>query len=189
MLRRWSSHAKWPPVSVDPRVAAVLDGDRQAAESLLSEFLPRIRNVVRTLLGRDLDVNDVAQKVLRELLHNLPSLGEQSHKRWCDRTTVRVTLAHLRDEQPLTDDVDDDPEEDDTRVSLPDGYLVRRDMVRLLDALPLDQRAAVVMFKLLDFSPAEAEALEHLPRETVLARAQQAMGMLRQVAEQKLSGQ
>jgi len=176
-------------VRVDPRVAAVLDGDRQAAESLLGEFLPRIRNVTRTLLGRDRGVNEVAQKVLVELLQTLPDLGAQPQKRWCDRSTVRVALDHIREEQVEADDVDDvDPQEDDTRVSLPDGYLVRRDMVKLLDELPLDLRAALVMLKLLEFSLAEAEAVENLPREVIVDRVEQALGMLRQVAEQKLGG-
>jgi RNA polymerase sigma-70 factor (ECF subfamily) len=184
---------KMPAVSVDPRVAAVLEGDRQAAESLLGEFLPRIRNVTRTLLGRDRDVNDMAQKVLVELLQTLPDLGEQRRKRWCDRATVRVVLAHLRQEHGDTDEVDDvddvAPEEDDTRVSLPDGYLVRRDMVTLLDELPLDLRAALVMVELLGFSPAEAERVENLPGEIVLDRARQAKDLLRQVAEQRLGGE
>jgi RNA polymerase sigma-70 factor (ECF subfamily) len=176
-------------VSVDPRVAAVLDGDRQAAESLLGEFLPRIRNVTRTLLGRDRDVNHVARQVLVELLSSLPDLGTQPQKRWCDLATLRTALAHLREKQREADDVDDsDPEEDDTRVSLPDGYLVRRDMVKLLDELPLDLRAALVMVELLGFSPTEAETVEGLPWETIAKRAQQAMGRLRQVAEQKLGG-
>ena len=176
-------------MTADPRVAAVLHGDRQAAESLLGEFLPRIRNVARTLLGSDRDVNDVALKVLVALLNSLPDLGTQPQKRWCDLATLRTALAHLREEQREADDIDDsDPEEDDTRVSLPDGYLVRRDMVRLLDELPLDLRAALVMVELLGFSPADAEAVESLSWETIAKRAQQAMGRLRQVAEQKLGG-
>jgi RNA polymerase sigma-70 factor (ECF subfamily) len=155
-------------VSVDPRVAAILTGDRRAAESLLGELLPRIRNVTRSLLGRDRDVDTVAERVLLRLLESLDEAGDEPLKSWCDRITVEVALAHARKQAPGGDrsSAGDSafPERPEALGTLPDGYAMRRDIVRLLDDIPMRQRSVLVMRSLLSYPVAEiAAALEQAP--------------------------
>src|SRR5690242_19897670 len=81
----------------DPRVALAAQGDRKAAQALLTELLPRIRNLVRYLIWSDSDADDVVQVVLVELLRSFASYrGEGSLTAFCDRITVRVALHHAR---------------------------------------------------------------------------------------------
>jgi RNA polymerase sigma-70 factor (ECF subfamily) len=48
----------------DPRVAKAAGGDRECAQELLLELLPRVRNLVRYLAWGDVDVDDLAQLAL-----------------------------------------------------------------------------------------------------------------------------
>ena len=56
----------------DWRIQAIIDGRRDAAESLLAELLPRVRNLVRYLVRGDHDVDDIAQDALIAILKGLP---------------------------------------------------------------------------------------------------------------------
>src|SRR5262249_35017949 len=85
------------PSAPDPRVAAAVAGDRRAAESLLAELLPRVRNLVRCLMRGDSLVDDVAQEALIAILRGLPTYrGEGSLKSWSDRVVARTTFAAIR---------------------------------------------------------------------------------------------
>src|SRR5262245_38147803 len=52
------------PGAIDTRIAAAARGDRAAAQALLTELLPRVRNLVRYLVRGDRDVDDIAQEAL-----------------------------------------------------------------------------------------------------------------------------
>src|SRR5689334_8639163 len=86
-----------PAQAPDPRIARAAQGDRKAAQALLSELLPRVRNLVRYLVWSDADADDVAQVVLVELLKSFGSYrGEGSLHAFADRITVRVAMHHVR---------------------------------------------------------------------------------------------
>jgi len=157
----------------DPRVAAAAAGDRVAAQALLSELFPRVRNLVRYLIWGDVDVDDVAQLVLVELLRSFRTYrGEGSLAAWSDRITTRVTLRFARkrrnDERQqtaLVPELHAVPSGDQ-----PDDYTLRREAVRCLDELPEEQRQAVVLHHVVGMSVPELAQELGIPFETVRSR-------------------
>ncbi|WP_428262397.1 RNA polymerase sigma factor [Haliangium sp.] len=170
-----------PPPDLAPRVQAAAAGDRAAAESLLAELLPRIRNLVRYLVRGDRDVDDIAQEALIAIARGLPGYrGEGSVQAWADRITARATFAHLRrcrrdDEQVHLPDLSVVP----APGAGPEQYASRRQMVRRLDDLPHEQRHALVLHHVLGLSvPEIARELEVSP-ETVRSRLRLGKAKLR----------
>jgi RNA polymerase sigma-70 factor (ECF subfamily) len=167
---------------VDPRLAAAVSGDRQALESLVTELLPRVRNLVRYLVRGDSSVDDIAQEALVAIVRGLPShRGEGTLRAWADRVTARVTFAHLRKNRRTTSHVDagadlaavPDPE------GRPDEYTARRKAVEMLDKLPNDQRQALVMHHVLGLSVPEIARELDIPFETVRSRLRIGIAKLR----------
>lgn len=177
------------PPAADPRIARAGAGDRQAAQALLTELLPRVRNLVRYLIWSDADADDVVQVVLVELLRSFASYrGEGSLNAFVDRITVRVALHHARRRQkerqrvsPLSPELH--------LVALagesPDDYASRRQTVRYLDELPEDQRRAVVLHHVLGQSVPELAETLQIPFETARSRLRLGMEKLRAKASQR----
>lgn len=166
----------------DVRVARAAAGDRDAAQSLLSELMPRVRNLVRYLVRGDHEVDDMTQQAMVDILRGLPGYrGDAPLRRWADRITVRTTLAQAKRRRAQRAH---DSEFALHLEALPppeatERYLARRELAQRLDALPEDQRQALVLHHLLEMSvPEVAEALE-LPFDTVKSRIRLAMSKLR----------
>lgn len=172
---------------VDPRVAAAVSGDRAAAESLLRELLPRVRNLVRYLVRGDPEADDLAQQALVAILRGLPSYrGDGELKSWADRITVRETLARVkrvRAERARYQATPPDLSLVPGGEVAPDTYLIRRETVRLLDALPEEQRGAIVLHHVVGLSVPELAAELGVPVETARSRLRLGMQKLRQSVE------
>jgi RNA polymerase sigma-70 factor, ECF subfamily len=174
------------PLTVDPRIAAFLGGDRQAGEALLLGLLPRVRNVVRALIGRDADVDDIAQQTMVHVIRGLGGYrGESPLVGWVDRITVRVTLAHVRRvrarggaEVCLTDDIAT-PAATSPFGNAGERYTQKRELVALLERLPEPQKNAVVLHHALGFTVAEIAEEEVASVETVRSRLRMALKKLR----------
>ncbi len=148
-------------------------GDRRAAESLLRELMPRVRNLVRYLVRGDDEVDDMAQQAMVAILKGLPGYrGEGSFRAWADRITVRETLAYVRrgrrererrrDAAPELRLVDAHPGTD--------RYAQRRDLARLLDGLPDAQREVLVLHHVVGLSVPEVAASLGVPFDTAKSR-------------------
>jgi RNA polymerase sigma-70 factor (ECF subfamily) len=169
---------------MDPQLQAAIGGDRAAAEVLLRELLPRIRNLSRALLGADRDVDDVSQQVLMQVMKGLPSYrGDGTLSAWCDRITVRTAIAHARRSRAEALDSLSD-EGSDALESVSDDYLAKRDAVKVLDVLPVEQRSAMVLHHLLGYSVPEIAEQEGISADTVKSRLRLAMTRLRVHAEE-----
>ena len=170
---------------MDSRLLAASRGDRAAAEALLRELLPRIRNLSRALLGSDRDVDDVSQKVLIQVMKGLSSYrGDGSLSAWCDRITVRTAIAHARRSRAeAVTSLSDEASETLAADDVSDDYLAKRDAVLLLDVLPVEQRSAVVMHHVLGFSVPEIAEHEAISPDTVKSRLRLGMQRLRSQAE------
>lgn len=171
-------------VSADPRLAKAAAGDRAAAQSLLTELLPRVRNLVRYLVRGDALVDDITQLVLIELLRGFGSFRhEGSLHAWVHRITVRVALrqaTHARRQRQQETLIGSDLQETQGDRHKLDEYLNRREAIRLLDALPDDQRTALVLHHVVGMSlPELAQTLE-IPFETARSRLRLAMIKLRE---------
>lgn len=155
--------------------------------SLLGELLPRVRNLTRSLLGRDDEVDDVAQQVLIQVVRSLDGFrGEGSLHGWVQRITVRTALAHARQrraraarELPLHDGEGNEVPSAASWGESPEGYLQRRAAVHMLDRLPIEQRSVVVLHHVLGLSVQEIAKEESLNFETVRSRLRLGMAKLR----------
>lgn len=171
--------------SPDPRVAAVLAGDRRAAEALLGELLPRARNLIRYLLRGDEDVDDVAQEALIAVMRGLPGYrGDGALKAWVDRVVVRVALAWIRRArreraQTVVVELSLVP---DTGAR-PDEYAARREVVLLLDQISDEQRHVMVLHHVVGMSVPEVATHLQVPFETVRSRLRLGQANLRALAQ------
>lgn len=170
-------------MAVDASIAAVLSGDQQATESLLRSLLPRVRNVARALLGSDSDVDDVAQAALLEVLRGLDTFrGEGPLAAWVDRITIRVALACARRTRLRREKEQVAAEQEllpMSWTSRPDECLDKRQVAELLDAMPNEQRAAVVLHHVIGLSLPEVASEQGVSLETARSRLRLGMSRLR----------
>jgi RNA polymerase sigma-70 factor (ECF subfamily) len=171
--------------ALDSRVQAAAAGDRAAAQALLLSVLPRVRNLVRYLVRGDSETDDLAQEALIAILRGLGSFrGEASFERWADRVAVRATFAGLRRRRRESNELVTAAPElalASPGTALPDDYEDRRRAAALLDALPPDQRHAVVMHHVLGMSVPEIARELGIPAETVRSRLRLARTRLREL--------
>ncbi len=170
---------------MDSRIRAAAAGDRAAAQALLLVLLPRIRNLVRYLIRGDADTDDLAQEALIAILRGLGSFrGESSFERWADRVAVRATFAGIRRRRRESSDrAAAEPElRLASSVAPPDDeFADRRQAAALLDALPLEQRHAMVMHHVLGMSVPEIARELGVPAETVRSRLRLGRTRLREL--------
>lgn len=170
--------------AIDRRIAAAAAGDRRAASALLTELLPRVRNLVRYLVRGDADVDDIAQQSLIEILRSLGSFrGEGSLGAWADRITSRVALAHMRRRRAERSRLDDGVSPELFPVASgdrPDDYLERRRMARALDALSDEQRSVMVLHHVVGMSLPEVAEQLGIPFETARSRLRLGMTKVRE---------
>jgi len=171
--------------SVPSRVRAAIEGDERATRELLTEILPRVRNLVRYLVRGDEEVDDIAQDALVAVLEDLPGYrGEGRFEAWIDRIVARLTITRLRKRR--TNWRRNTPYNSDLMLAsggaAADEYLHRREMMQALDELPLEQRHVLVLHHALDLTvPEMAEELD-IPVETVRSRLRLARTRLRSTA-------
>jgi RNA polymerase sigma-70 factor (ECF subfamily) len=148
--------------------------DRRAAEQLLRELLPRVRNLVRYLVREDSDVDDIAQEALVAVLKGLHTYkGTGRLQSWADRIVARVTFSEIprRRRSPSRP-----PREAVDFALLPssstqvDEYLERRRVVELLDQVPDAQRHVLVLHHVVGLTVPEIAAQLEVPAETVRSR-------------------
>lgn len=158
------------------RIEAAARGDREAAEALVLELMPRVCNLIRYLTRKD-DVDDIMQEALVAVVRSLPTFRPDAPLNpWVDRIVVRVTFAELRRNrrrQHEVLEVEDVPAPDPDLAST---YMTRALIASALDALPDEQRFAVVLHHLLGMSISEIAEEMGAPLETIRSRLR--LGML-----------
>jgi RNA polymerase sigma-70 factor (ECF subfamily) len=170
----------------EPRLRAVLEGRRGAAEALVTQLLPRVRNLVRYSVRVDSDVDDITQDALIAILRGLPSYrGEGAFASWADRVVGRVTFAASRRARVERTRMKQDEEGELAAVppdeGPPEDCILRRRMEKLLEKLSEEQRRALVLHHVMGMSvPEMAEVLE-VPFETVRSRLRLGKAHLREL--------
>ena len=177
------------PLAVAPSmpalVRAAIAGDEAATRELLTDILPRVRNLVRYLVRGDEDVDDIAQDALVAVLEDLRGYrGEGRFEAWVDRIVARLTIARLRRRRSLWKRAT--PYNSDLMLAsggaAADEYLHRREMLQTLDELPLEQRHVLVLHHALDLTVPEMADELGIPIETVRSRLRLAKARLRNTA-------
>jgi RNA polymerase sigma-70 factor (ECF subfamily) len=161
-------------------------GDRGAAEAVLAQLLPRVRNLIRYLVRGDQDVDDMAQQALVAILRGLPSYrGDAPLSKWADRITAREALAYARRRRArAAREAGDAPLEVLPAPEETERYLARRELALRLDALPDPQREAIVLHHLLAMSVPEVAASLEISPDTAKSRIRLGMEKLRAAAKE-----
>jgi RNA polymerase sigma-70 factor, ECF subfamily len=162
------------------RIEAAANGDRAAAHALALELMPRVRNLVRYLTRRS-DVDDVTQEALVTVLRSLPGYRPTgSFNAWVDRVVVHKTYAELRRERRRARHESLDEEREVAGPSdFATTYATRTRIAAALDALPVEQRFAVVLYHVLGMSAVEVAEEMGAPFETTRSRLRLGMQHLR----------
>jgi len=172
-----------PVTPKDVRLAAAVAGDRRALEELVSELLPRIRNLVRYLVRGDAEADDIAQEAMVAIVRGLPThRGEGTFRSWSDRVATRTVFGCLKRARRAraemvsrTADLEALPPPN----TAPDEYTVRRHVVLLLDRLPYEQRHVLVLHHVLGMSIPSISEEMGIPLETVRSRLRLGIRKLR----------
>ncbi|WP_395842348.1 RNA polymerase sigma factor [Archangium violaceum] len=174
----------------EPRLRAAMEGRRDAAEALIAELMPRVRNLVRYSVHVESEVDDITQEALVAILRGLPTYrGEGAFASWADRVVARVTFAASRRARVERSqlDVDDELVEQNAlppSATQPEDCLLRRQLEKLMDQLSDEQRRALLLHHVMGMSvPEMAEELE-VPFETVRSRLRLARAHLRELLSQ-----
>jgi len=164
-------------------------GDRAAAQELLRRVLPRVRNLCRYLVRGDGDVDDMAQQAMVAILRGLPTYqGTGTFQAWADRITAREAIRmakKLRAERDARRHAAPDLRVVRGPDAKPDDYLKRREVARLLDGLPDEQRHVVVLHHVMGLSVPEVARELDLPFDTAKSRLRLAMKKLRDRAGER----
>ena len=133
-------------------------------------------------------MDDIAQQALLAVLRELPSYrGEGSLHSWADRITARETFRYLRRVRAVRQPIDDghDLQALEDSSAPPDEYTIRRETVRLLDALPDDQRRAVALHYIAGMSVPEVAKETGVSFDTAKSRVRLGMKKLRARVEEQ----
>lgn len=131
-------------------------GDRAAFEELVRSTHRRVYTLAFRVVGDRNEAEDVAQEAYLRVYRGLPGFrGDSSFDTWLYRITANAAASHLRRRRRFGD-VLDDPED---VVQVPDEAspdpVDRDEIQRALFALPVAQRAVLVMRDAYGFSIAE----------------------------------
>lgn len=131
-------------------------GDPAAFEELVRLTHRRVYTLAYRVVGDRHEAEDVAQEAYMRVYRGLPGFrGDSSFDTWLYRITANAAASHLRRRRRFGD-VLDDPEE---VVQVPDEAspdpVDRDEIQRALFALPVAQRAVLVMRDAYGFSIAE----------------------------------
>lgn len=150
------------------RIRAAQAGDLIAMGDLLDALAPWVGGLCGAIA---LDAGpDAAQETLIQVMRDLKRLRDPGALRsWVRRIATREAVRHAerRRREPLSAEVEE------TRGAALDPAL-RRDVERVLDSLPPDQRTILVLRDLEGLSEAEAAALLDVAKGTIKSRLHRA---------------
>lgn len=165
---------------VEPEfVARAQQGDRAAAQRVLSGLYPSVRKHIDFLTGFGSDAEDLAQEALLEIWRALPSYrGDASLKTWAlkiaGRRAQRLRWRLFRKERG--------------RVDLELAYDVPEDhraelvhLARVLERLDPKKREAFVLMEVQELTAEEAAEVVGVPANTVASRCRHAKAELREL--------
>jgi RNA polymerase sigma-70 factor (ECF subfamily) len=169
-------------------VLAVRAGEEWACEALFRRYAPMVNGLAYRTMGRDEDVDDLVQDVFVQALNGLKRLRDpQAFASWLSSIVVRTAAKTLRRRKlarRLGLRRDEPPPDADTLVGAtapPDVATELRAIYSLVDALPVEQRMALVLRRVEEFELEEIAAAMGLSLATVKRRLVDAEAALRRV--------
>ena len=136
-------------------VARARSGDAEALGALFVAHATATRRLLRSTLGPDDEIDDVAQEVFVQVHRSIGRFrGESGFSTWLHRLTVNTAVSHLRSRArrrarlgaapPITPPASPEPRADDRAGA---REMLRR-LYAILDRLPVKRRVAFSLFEL-----------------------------------------
>lgn len=170
-------------------VQRALDGDRVAMRRLVQDVGPSMLRIARTVLGVSAsEAEDTLQESLLAFVEALPSFrGECSLKHYGCSIATHVALRTRRRAAARRHESEDACGDLASEAGDPHAQALSRRrtalVLRLLDDLPVEQSAALVMRILLGYSLADVAEASGVPLNTVRSRLRLAKEALRRRIE------
>ncbi len=150
----------------------------QRLRDLVEKHHGAIWSFVRRLGVAEADVDDAVQRVFLVLSDRLSSIVRDSERSFLFGTALRVAAdarrAARRRREDAVDALDDRPIDLPAPDELADQKRARALVDRVLEQMPLDLRAVLVLFEVEELSTAEIADLLELPMGTVGSRLRRA---------------
>lgn len=167
------------PALVDPRVAAALDGDLAAFESLYRDNVGRIHALAVRMCGSRAFAEELTQEVFVKAWRRLDRFdGRAKFGTWLHRLAVNAILDGMRHESY-------EPEPTEKIAHLPDNVRVLRqgrlDLERAIATLPPKARAVFVLHDVEGYKHAEIGEMMGISPGTARGQLHRARRLLREV--------
>jgi RNA polymerase sigma-70 factor (ECF subfamily) len=171
---------------------AICKGDQSAYQAVVKEHLKPISHYAYRLLGNQKDTEDIAQEVFLKLWVNAATWKPEKSKltTWLHRITHNLCVDYLRKHSRVqTQDnfeehlIDSSEETNDHNANFTQQDLNRdSEKIRILDSalnqLPENQRSAILLCTVQNFSNKEAAAIMDVSvkaLESIIARAKRSL--------------
>jgi RNA polymerase sigma-70 factor (ECF subfamily) len=169
------------PRSEAALVRAAQAGSEAAVEELFARHWGACHRAALLITGDRAAAEDIAQEAFLAALRALPRFDRRRPLRpWLHRIVVNRAIDHARSRALRREVAADAGGEPPGPAAAGSGGL-DRELAAALLALPLDQRAVVVLRYLLERTPGEIAGLLDLPRGTVNSRLRRGLDALRDV--------
>lgn len=136
-------------------------------------MVPALRRYARALL-RDADLaDDIVQDCLERVVKRWDQRRrDEDTRQWVFAIAHNLAMDHLRQQarRGLHIAIDDVDERDMAQPAPQEGVVRGHEVLRLLDALPAEQRSVILLVSVEDLSYAEAAQALDIPIGTVMSR-------------------
>jgi RNA polymerase sigma-70 factor (ECF subfamily) len=169
----------------------VSDEPTPSFEAIASELGPALRHYLRKMVGNAADADDLLQDSLMRIARALPKFEHRSSiKSWAYRITTNAAIDHLRRKKRATFFEFIETSDSDGAESLDDSdRLVIGEMnacIReVIDGLPPDYRAALVLFNLEGKTVAEVAAICRISLSLAKVRIHRGKARLKKALERE----
>jgi RNA polymerase sigma-70 factor, ECF subfamily len=166
-------------------IARIQGGDRSRFDQLYMRYFDRVYAYLRVTLQDPHDAEDVTQDVFLRVLEALPRYERRTapFRAWLFRIVRNCAINRIRQRQRLTVESSESVSERHAIGLIPSAdslrWLSDRDLLSLIEELPLSQRQVIVLRYMMEFRSTEiAEIIERSPA-AVRQLHQRAMRFLR----------
>ncbi|MBR2743535.1 MAG: sigma-70 family RNA polymerase sigma factor [Clostridia bacterium] len=170
--------------NIDVIIKHVLDGDTDAFELIVKRYEKKVYNLALRYLKNPDDALDVSQDVFIQVYQNLSGFrGDAQFSTWIYRVTYNKCVDMLRKTQKIRRNVvmstDDENffETRDGSASIEESYEGRETLLavmKIIDALPDEQRDVVMLRYIKDLSYAQIAEVMDIAEGTVKSRLNRA---------------
>jgi len=135
-------------------------------EGIYNRYSGFAYNVALRMLGNTMDAEDVLQDVFIKLQHKLSTFkGDSSIKTFLYRMVINQSIDHIRRRGSQTSRAERSTRE--SHQSVNDSSLL---LDSLLEKIPAEQRAAILLYEICGFSQKEVASILNISQGTVKSR-------------------